>query len=70
MNSCPSTGPVVGTVLSQSVNTFVVSLYFASDGICPFTAALSHVVPFNTSITLYLFPSMLPSTVASKIILV
>ena len=70
MNSCSSTGPAVGTVLSHSVNIFVVSLYSAFAGISFFTAWLSHVVPVNTSITLYLCPLMFPSVVASKVILV
>ena len=70
MNSCSSTGPAVGTVLSHSVNIFVVFLYSAFAGISFFTAWLSHVVPVNTSITLYLCPLMFPSVVASKVILV
>ena len=70
MKSCSSTGPVVGTVLSHSVNIFVASLYFALVGISFFTAGLSHAVPVNTSITLYLCPLIFPSFVASKVILV
>ena len=70
MKSCSSTGPAVGTVLSHSVNIFVASLYFAFFGISSFTALLSHVVPVNTSITLYLCPLIFPSIVASKVILV
>ena len=70
MNSCASTSPAVGTVLSHSVNIFVASLYVALVGISFFTAWLSHVVPVNTSITLYLCPLIFPSFVASKVILV
>ena len=71
MKSCSSTGPVVGTVLSHSVNIFVASLYFAFSGISSFTALLSHAVPVNTSITLYLFvPFIVFPSPASKVILV
>ena len=71
MKSCSSTGPVVGTVLSHSVNIFVASLYFAFSGISSFTALLSHAVPVNTSITLYLFvPSIVFPSPASNFTLV
>ena len=45
-------------------------MYVALVGISFFTAWLSHAVPVNISITLYLCPLIFPSLVASKVILV
>ena len=71
VNVFASTGPFVGTVSFQLSNSFVVSLHVAVVGICPFTASLSHPVPVNTSITLYLFsPSIVLFSPASKVTLI
>ena len=71
VNVFTSTVPVVGTVSLHLSNSFVLSLYVALAGICSFTFALSHAVPFNTSITLYLFvPSIVLFSPASKVTLV
>ena len=51
-------------------NSFVVSLYFASDGIFPVTSPSVHGVFSNTSMYAYLFvPSIVLPSPASKVTL-
>ena len=60
---------VFGTASFHLSNTFVASLYCALAGICSFTFSLSHAVPVNTSMYLYLFPYIVLPSPASKVTL-
>ena len=71
VNSCFWTSPVSGTFSLHLSNTFVLSLYVALFGISFVTFSLSHSVPVNTSMYLYLFvPSIVLPSPASKVTLV
>ena len=70
VNVFVSTFPVAGTCGFHSLNSFVVSLYFALAGTFPVTSASVHGVFSNTSMYAYLFvPSIVLFSPASNVTL-